>query len=44
MAATKDFEGVTGYITINEIGDAVKDAVVLEVSDGAFKYLSTVKP
>jgi len=44
IAATKDFEGVTGYITINETGDAVKDAVVLEVRDGAFKYLSTVSP
>jgi len=44
MAATENFEGVTGYITINETGDAVKDAVVLEVRDGAFKYLSTVSP
>jgi len=44
MAATENFEGVTGYITINDTGDAVKDAVVLEVRDGAFKYLTTVKP
>lgn len=44
MAATKDFPGVTGSITINENGDAVKDAVVLVVKDGEFKYLSTVKP
>ncbi len=44
MAATKDYQGVTGSITINETGDAVKDAVVLEVKDGMFKYLSTVKP
>lgn len=44
IAATKDFPGVTGSITINETGDAVKDAVVLEVQDGAFKYLATVKP
>lgn len=44
MAATKNYEGVTGYITINETGDAVKDAVVLQVTDGVFKYLSTVSP
>jgi branched-chain amino acid transport system substrate-binding protein len=44
MAVTKDYEGVTGFITINETGDAVKDAVVLQVQDGAFKYLSTVSP
>ena len=44
IAATKDFPGVTGSITINETGDAVKDAVVLVVKDGAFKYLSTVSP
>ncbi len=44
MAATENFEGVTGFITINDTGDAVKDAVVLEVRDGAFKYLTTVKP
>jgi len=44
IAATENFEGVTGYITINETGDAVKDAVVLEVRDGAFVYLSTVSP
>jgi len=44
MATTENFEGVTGYITINETGDAVKDAVVLEVRDGTFKYISTVSP
>lgn len=44
MAATKDFPGVTGSITIDENGDAVKDAVVLTVKNGEFKYLSTVKP
>jgi len=35
---------VTGSITINETGDAVKDAVVLVVKDGTFKFLATVKP
>ncbi len=44
IAATKDYPGVTGSITINETGDAVKDAVILQVENGAFKYLTTVKP
>ncbi|GAP14769.1 amino acid/amide ABC transporter substrate-binding protein, HAAT family [Longilinea arvoryzae] len=44
IASTKDYPGVTGTISINETGDAVKDAVILTVENGAFKYLSTVKP
>lgn len=44
IAATKDYPGVTGSITINETGDAVKDAVVLQVKNGVFTYLTTVKP
>ncbi len=44
IAATKDYPGVTGTISINETGDAVKDAVILTVENGAFKYLTTVKP
>lgn len=43
IAATKDFPGVTGSITINETGDAVKDAVVLVVKDGTFKFLTDRK-
>ncbi len=44
IASTKDYPGVTGTISINETGDAVKDAVILTVENGAFKYLTTVKP
>lgn len=44
IAATKDYPGVTGTISINETGDAIKDAVILTVENGAFKYLTTVKP
>ena len=44
LAATKDFEGVTGKITINEKRDATKAAVILQVKDGKFKYLETVEP
>lgn len=44
MAETTDFEAVTGTITLDENGDAVKDAVILKVEDGEFKYVGTVKP
>jgi branched-chain amino acid transport system substrate-binding protein len=44
IAATKDFHGVTGVITLNEHRDAVKSAVVLEVKDGKFKYVETINP
>ena len=41
---TKEYHGITGTITINEKGDAVKSAVVNIVKDGAFSYITTVKP
>lgn len=44
IAATKDFQAVTGKISINEKRDAVKSAVVLKVTDGEFKYQMTVNP
>jgi len=44
LAATKDFDGVTGETTINEKRDATKSAVILQVKDGKFKYLETVAP
>jgi branched-chain amino acid transport system substrate-binding protein len=44
LAATKDFDGVTGRTTINEKRDATKAAVILQVKDGKFKYLETVEP
>src|SRR6185369_17101652 len=44
LAATKDFDGVTGKTTINEKRDATKSAVILQVKDGRFKYLETVEP
>ena len=42
LAATKDFPAVTGNTTLNEHGDAVKDAVILQVQNGEFRYLTTV--
>jgi branched-chain amino acid transport system substrate-binding protein len=44
LAQTKDYQGVTGKITINEKRDAVKSAVVLRVDKDGFKYQSTVAP
>jgi branched-chain amino acid transport system substrate-binding protein len=44
IAQTKDFQGVTGKITINEHRDAVKSAVVIKVDNGQFKYQTTVAP
>ena len=44
IAATKDFQAVTGKITINESRDATKSAVILQVEKGKFKYLETVSP
>ncbi len=43
IASTKDFEGVTGTISINDQGDADKNAAVIKtVKDGKFVYLDTV--
>lgn len=44
LAATKDFEGVTGKTTINEKRDATKSAVILQVKDGKLHYIETVNP
>ena len=44
LAATKDYTGVTGVISINEKHDAVKPAVVLEIKDRAAKWVATIEP
>lgn len=44
LAATKDFDGVTGKITINADRDAEKSAVVVKMVDGQPKYETTVAP
>lgn len=44
IAATKDFQAVTGKISLNEKRDAVKSAVVLKVEKDDFKYQMTVNP
>lgn len=44
LAKTKDFEGVTGKISIDKDRNAVKPAVMLEMKDGKPRFVSTVQP
>jgi branched-chain amino acid transport system substrate-binding protein len=44
LAETKGYEGVTGIITLDLNGDAVKDAIIRKVENGEFKYMTTVHP
>ena len=44
IAATKDFKGITGNITIDEKRNASKSAVMMTITGGAFKFVETVAP
>jgi branched-chain amino acid transport system substrate-binding protein len=44
IAATKDFPGVTGTITIDAQRNAKKAAVVLEMKGGVPTYVTTIEP
>ena len=44
LAATKDFPGVTGKITIDEKRNARKPIVILELRDGATHLAETISP
>ena len=44
IAATKDFEGVTGKFSLDAQRNAVKSAAILQVKDGGFKFLETIAP
>jgi branched-chain amino acid transport system substrate-binding protein len=44
LAATKDFAGITGNITLDKDRNAVKPAVVLQVKDGNLEYVETIMP
>jgi len=44
IAATKDFVGVTGTITINAERNAVKPSVLLKVENGKYLLVETIKP
>jgi len=44
IAATKDFEGVTGKITIDAQRNPQKSAVVLKIEDGKAKFETSIAP
>lgn len=44
LAATKDFHGVTGVISMDANRNASKPAVILTVKNGQFKYVDTIAP
>ena len=44
IAATKDFPGITGTITINAERNAVKPATVLKVEGGHLKQVAKIEP
>jgi branched-chain amino acid transport system substrate-binding protein len=44
IAATKNFEAVTGTITINEKRDASKNAVIITVKNGRFEFVQSIAP
>ncbi len=44
IAATKDYPGVTGRISIDAQRNSVKSAVVLKVEAAGFKYQTTINP
>ena len=44
LASTKNYNAVTGRISIDDKRNAVKSAVVLKIAGGVFKYQSTINP
>jgi branched-chain amino acid transport system substrate-binding protein len=44
LAATKDFPGITGHITIDTGRNASKPAVIVEVKNGQYNYVETIAP
>jgi branched-chain amino acid transport system substrate-binding protein len=44
LSKTKDFDGVTGKISIDEDRNAVKAAVIIEMKDGEPTLVTTIQP
>ncbi|MEO6053721.1 MAG: ABC transporter substrate-binding protein [Chthoniobacterales bacterium] len=44
LAATQNFDGVTGMITLDSNRDAIKSAVVIRIQEGNFRFLESVDP
>ncbi len=43
LAKTEGFEGAAGIVTLDVNGDAVKPAIIKQIKDGKFTYLTTVE-
>lgn len=44
LAATKDFKGVSGVLTMGPEGNPIKSVVINKVQDGKFVYVTTINP
>ncbi len=44
IAATKDYKGITGAITLDEKRNASKSAVIMTIENAGYKFLQTVAP
>ena len=44
LAATKNFPGITGVISMDKDRNAVKPATVLKLEDGKYVYIETIQP
>ncbi len=44
LAATRNFEGVSGLISMGENGNPIKSMVINKVQNGKFVYVTTVNP
>ncbi|OPX93739.1 MAG: hypothetical protein A4E62_00486 [Syntrophorhabdus sp. PtaU1.Bin002] len=44
LASLKNYKGVTGNMSFDRNGDAVKSVVILKVEKGGFKYMTTINP
>lgn len=44
LAGLKNFKGVTGNISFDKNGDAVKSVAILKVEKSGFKYMTTINP
>lgn len=44
LSTMKNFKGVTGTISFDKNGDAIKSAVILKVEKDGFKYMTTIHP
>jgi branched-chain amino acid transport system substrate-binding protein len=44
LVSTRDFEGVSGKISLKSDGNAIKAIVINKVKDGKFAYVATITP